>query len=195
VAEAKAAGGRVFVLSSPSGGGKTTLVEQLKRVVPTLTRSISVTTRAPRVGEQDGRDYRFVSVPAFHKLRRSGDLLEWARVHGAYYGTQKQPVLEAMASGRHLVLNIDVQGARQVRRALGRRAVLIFLLPPSLDSLRERLQLRRTEDAPAIRRRLAAAKREMRCASWYDFRVVNDRLDQAVREVKSIMLRHATKGA
>lgn len=181
--------GRVFVISSPSGGGKTTVVQRLKRRRPDLLRSVSVTTRAPRPGEASGRDYQFVSVRRFHQLRRAGELLEWATVHGAYYGTPRRPVLDALREGRHILLSIDVQGARQVRRALGRRAVLIFLVPPSLETLRRRLIHRRTETPAAIRRRLAAATRELACAAWYDYAVVNDRIHAAVRDLERVVTR------
>ena len=181
--------GRVVVLSGPSGGGKTTVVGQVRRVLPGLARSVSVTTRPWRAGERRGRDYRFVSPSAFQRMRRAGTLLEWARVHGAWYGTPKRPVLRAMAGGRDVVLSIDVQGARQVRRALGKRALLIFLLPPSMALLRQRLMRRRTDSPAAIRRRLAAARRELACAAWYDYRVVNDRLAHAVRDVAAIIQR------
>lgn len=179
--------GRVFVISSPSGGGKTTVVQRLRRRRPRLVRSVSVTTRLPRRGERDGRDYRFVSPAAFDRLRRRGAFLEWARVHGAAYGTPRQPVLHALEHGRHVVLSIDVQGARQIRRALGKAAVLIFLVPPSPTQLRQRLARRRTESPEAIRRRLAVARRELACARWYDFRVVNDRLDHAVDDVDAVI--------
>jgi guanylate kinase len=114
-------------------------------------------------------------------------LLEWACVHGAYYGTPKRPVLSTLARGRHVLLNIDVQGARQIRQALGRQAVLIFLLPPSLEALRERLVARRTETAATLRRRLAAARRELACAKWYDYCVVNDRLSQTVAALAALV--------
>ena len=153
-----------------------------------MLRSVSVTTRLPRSGERQGRHYRFLSVAAFQRMRRTGALLEWARVHGAYYGTPKRPILRALADGKRVVLNIDVQGARQVRRALGTRAVLVFLVPPSLTRLRQRLRRRHTEDPAVIRRRLTAAKRELACASWYDHRVVNDRLSKTVRDVKAIIV-------
>ena len=189
--------GRVFVISSPSGGGKTTVVERIRRVIPQVLRSVSVTTRRPRSGERQGRDYRFLSVAAFQRMRRTGALLEWARVHGAYYGTPKRPILRALADGKRVILSIDVQGARQVRRALGTRAVLVFLVPPSLTRLRQRLQRRHTEDPASIRHRLTVAKRELACASWYDHRVVNDRLSKAVRDVKAIIIgtvQHKGKG-
>ncbi len=178
---------RVFVISGPSGGGKTTVVARLQRTMPRLARSISVTTRAPRANERDGRDYRFISSATFKRLRRAGQLLEWARVHHAYYGTPKHPILNALAQGRDVIVSIDVQGARKVRRALGLRAVLVFLLPPSLAQLRQRLLRRRTETPAVVRRRLIAAKREMACASWYDYRIVNDQLHTAVAQVKAIV--------
>lgn len=181
--------GRVFVVSSPSGGGKTTVVERVLRRQPRLVRSVSVITRPKRSGERPGRDYHFVSPAAFERLRRAGQLLEWAKVHGAFYGTPARPVREMLARGRSVIMNIDVQGARKIRRALGKEAVLVFLLPPSMDQLRERLLRRHTETPAAIRHRLAAARRELSCASWYDFRVVNDRLEQAVTDVSAIVKR------
>ena len=182
--------GRVFVISGPSGGGKTTVVDRLRQRLRGLARSISVTTRSPRPGERRGRDYRFVSLETFQQLRRNGELLEWARVHGAYYGTPKRPVLKTLAQGRDIVLSIDVRGAQQVHRSLKERAVLIFLLPPSMARLRQRLLQRRTETPAAIRRRLAAARREIACASWYDYTVVNDRLSQTVTAVEVILGEH-----
>ena len=179
--------GRVFVISSPSGGGKTTVVAQLRRAVPGLARSVSVTTRAPRIGERQGRDYRFISDQEFARLQRRGELLEWARVHGACYGTPRGPIERTMSRGRSVILSIDVKGARQVRRVLKEQAVLIFLLPPSLSALRQRLERRRTETASAIRVRLAAAKRELACARWYDFTVVNDEVRHAVAQLAAIV--------
>lgn len=179
--------GRVFVISSPSGGGKTTLIERLQHGMPALVRSVSVTTRPPRRGERQGREYQFVSAATFRRLRSTGRLLEWARVHGAWYGTPKGPILGALRMGGHVLLSIDVQGARQVRQALGERAVLIFLMPPSMAQLRQRLVGRRTDSPAAIRARLAVARRELACAAWYDHTVVNDRLAQAVRAVKQIV--------
>ena len=179
--------GRVVVISGPSGGGKTTVVERLRRRMPQLIRSVSVTTRRPRPGERSGRDYRFVSPAVFERLKRTGRLLEWALVHGAWYGTPRRTIARAIAQSRSVILSIDVQGARKVRRALGHDAVLIFLLPPSMVKLRQRLLGRKTDTPAQIRRRLAAAKRELACAVWYDHRVVNDRLDHAVRQVKAIV--------
>lgn len=184
---APAAAGRVFVLSSPSGGGKTTVLERLLRRNRCLARSVSVTTRAPRAGERDGADYRFVTLSVFRRLRRQGALLESARVHGAYYGTPKAPVLAALAQGRHVALSLDVQGARSIRRLMQRQAVLIFLMPPSREHLIARLQARSTESPAAIRRRLSIAAQEIACARWYDHTVVNDRLPHAVRAVAQVI--------
>ncbi len=174
-------------MSAPSGGGKTTVVARLLRRMPTLVRSVSVTTRPPRPGERPGKDYRFISPAAYQRLRRAGDLLEYAKVHGASYGTPKRPVERALRQGRDVILSIDVQGARKIRRALGRQAVLVFLLPPSMAQLRRRLLQRRTDTAAAIRRRLTAARRELACAAWYDYRIVNDRLDRAVDALAAVI--------
>ena len=184
---ARGKAGWVFILSSPSGGGKTSAVSRLRRRRHGLMRSVSVTTRAPRRGERHGREYRFVSPAVFARMRRGGQLLEWAKVHGASYGTPKAPVVRAVARGRDVVLSIDVQGARQVRRLLGTRAVLIFLLPETLQDLRRRLVRRRTESSSGLRRRLQAARRELACARWYDYTVVNDRLDDAVDQLEAIV--------
>jgi guanylate kinase len=178
---------RVIVISGPSGGGKTTVVERLRRRMPRLVRSISVTTRAPRHGERRGYHYRFVSRPVFERLRRQGGLLEWADVHGAAYGTPRAPVERALSRGRDVILSIDVQGAAQIRRAMGKHAVLIFLRPPSMRQLRERLLGRRTETPQTLRRRLAAAQREIACARRYDYVIINDRLDRAVARVAAIV--------
>jgi guanylate kinase len=182
--------GWVFVLSSPSGGGKTTVVQRLLRRVHGVVRSVSATTRPRRLGERHGRDYWFFSAARFAQLRRHGQLLEWANVHGAWYGTLKAPILRRLSQGRDTILNIDVQGARSVRRLLGSRAVLIFLLPPSLEVLRKRLQRRRTESHEDIRQRMAAARHELRCARWYDYAVVNDRLKDAVQQLEAILMAH-----
>jgi guanylate kinase len=180
--------GRLFVVSGPSGGGKTTVVSALLKRMPRLMRSVSVTTRPKRSSERQGVHYRFVSPRAFERLRAGGGLLEWARVHGACYGTLRAPVERALARGREMVLSIDVQGARQIRRRLGSRAVLVFLKPPSLRELKTRLTKRRTDSPDAIRRRLAAAKRELACSRWYDAVVVNRRVAETVTRVNAIIV-------
>ncbi len=180
--------GWIFVVSSPSGGGKTTLVQHLLHRQPGLRRSVSVTTRPPRHGERRGKAYQFISRARFAALRRRGALLEWAKVHGAYYGTPRRPIDQALAHGRDVVLNIDVQGARQVRRLARGRAVLIFLLPRSLKELARRLMRRRTDSPAGIQARLRAARRELACARWYDYTVVNGRLQDAVDQLEAIVI-------
>jgi guanylate kinase len=178
---------KLFVISSPSGGGKTTVVQHLCTRLPQLKRSVSVTTRPPRLGERDGVDYTFVADKAFERMRSEGQLLEWAQVHGHSYGTPRAFIEEALAQGQSVVSCIDVQGARAVRQHLKDRTVLIFLMPPSLEALKERLQGRSTETRDALQTRLAAAREELDCAAWYDFRVVNADLEEAVNQIESII--------
>jgi guanylate kinase len=182
------AAGRVFVVSSPSGGGKTTVVRAVLQRVPGLSRSVSVTTRARRPEERAGRDYAFVSDEAFARLRREGQLLEWAQVHQALYGTPRASVERVLRAGRDVILSIDVQGAEQVRQCFGDRSVLVFLVPPSMRDLRVRLIGRRTETPEAIRRRLEAAQRELACSQWYDYRVINRELGRAVAQLEAIII-------
>ena len=180
-------GPKLFVVSSPSGGGKTTLVRELLAAAPGLVRSVSATTRPRRPGERGGSDYHFVSAKEFARLRARRALIEWARVHGAWYGTPTASVEPALARGRNVVLSVDVQGARQIKRAYGARAVLIFVMPPSFEDLKLRLVNRRTDSPTAIRRRLAAARRELACARRYDYVVVNHRIPEAVEALKAIV--------
>jgi guanylate kinase len=133
-------------------------------------------------------DYRFVSREAFERLRAQGALLEWATVHQACYGTPRAPVERALARGRDVILSIDVQGAGQVRRRLGARAVLVFLVPPSLYDLKARLIKRKTETPEAIRQRLEVAKQELACVTWYDYIVLNRRLRDAIEQLKAIVI-------
>ena len=175
------------MISSPSGGGKTTVVRHLLQRLPELVRSVSVSTRPPRAGERSGADYRFVTPAAFARMRARREFLEWAHVHQACYGTPARAVRAALARGCDVVLSIDVQGARQIRRRLGRRAVLIFLMPPSLEALKRRLIRRHTDSRDAITRRLAAARRELACARDYDYVVRNRELAKAVHETTAIV--------
>ena len=175
------------MISSPSGGGKTTVVRHLLQRLPELVRSVSVSTRHPRAGERSGADYRFVTPVAFARLRARREFLEWAQVHQACYGTPARTVRAALEHGRDVVLSIDVQGARQIRRRLGRRAVLIFLMPPSLEALKRRLVRRHTDSRDAIARRLKAARRELAYARDYDYVVMNRELATAVNETTAIV--------
>ena len=178
--------GLLFVVSAPSGTGKTTVVEQLVKIVPTLEMSRSYTSRPPRSNERDGVDYNFVSRQEFEDRIARGDFLEFADVFGNYYGTCRSETDARLASGRDLVLVIDVQGARQVReRATG---VGVFMLPPSFQVLEHRLRGRSQDPEAAIQRRLATAQNEVSAVSEYDYVVINDELDRCVAELRGIVL-------
>jgi guanylate kinase len=166
--------------------GKGTVVRRLLELRPDLAYSVSCTTREPRPGEVEGRDYRFVSEAEFDRLAAEGAFLEWAEVFGHRYGTLEAPIREALARGRDVVLEIDVQGARAVRDRLP-EAVLIFLEPPSEEELARRLRSRRTEPERELARRLAGAREELAQRGWFDHVVVNDRVDRAAREVAAII--------
>ncbi|MGH7739899.1 MAG: guanylate kinase, partial [bacterium] len=184
--------GLLIVLSSPSGGGKTTLAGRLLTKDKNILRSVSCTTRKPRAGEREGRDYFFLPRARFQKMRDAGAFLEWAPVHGQFYGTPKSWVGAQQDRGKDVLLVIDVQGGRSIRR-LDPRALLIFLEPPSLKILGERLTNRQSEDKASLRLRLKAARAEMRAGKAYPHRVVNDRLGQAVQEVFQIIRRERKK--
>jgi guanylate kinase len=180
--------GLVLILSSPSGAGKTSLTRALVAAKEAaLTVSISVTTRARRHSEIDGRDYRFIDVDEFEALRDHGDLLEWAEVHGNYYGTPRRPVDRALALGADMIFDIDYQGTRQVKEKLGRDVVTVFILPPSLVELKHRLE-RRAEDSPeVIQRRLDAARIEIARWEEYDYVIVNEDLDRSFHRLMAIL--------
>ena len=178
--------GLLFVVSAPSGTGKTTVVERLVEVCPGLMRSRSYTSRPARTGEQDGVDYNFIDRPAFEGLIASDGLLEWANVFGNLYGTGREETETRLAAGADLVLVIDVQGARQVRERM-RDAVGIFLLPPSFEVLEARLRGRYSDAEPVIRRRLDAARGEVDAVREYDYVVVNDELERCVGELTAIV--------
>jgi len=178
--------GGVFVLAGPSGVGKGTLVQALLQRVPGLFVSVSATTRSPRPGEVDGIHYHFVTDAQFDALVASDGLLEWARYAGTRYGTPRQGVLDAVARGRTAILEIEVQGARQVRSSLP-GAVLVFIAPPSFEALRERLVARNTETPDRLEARLAVAREEMAAQGEFDHVVVNDRLDRAVEELVDLI--------
>lgn len=184
--------GLLIVLSSPSGGGKTTLAHKLLARDKNILRSVSATTRKPRVGEKNGKDYFFLTQAKFKKLRAQRAFLEWAPVHGNFYGTPKPWVLSQLRKGRDVLLVIDVQGGKSIRR-LYPKALLIFLVPPSLKVLKERLAKRQSEDAASLRLRLKAAREEMKAGKSYPYRVVNDKLALAVKEVSGILAQERKK--
>jgi guanylate kinase len=178
--------GQLFVVSAPSGTGKTTLVERLVQTVPNLMLSRSFTSRAPRAGEQDGVDYNFISRERFETMKEAGEFLEHADVFGNYYGTSATATESALASGRDLVLVIDVQGARQVRSRAS-AAVGIFVLPPSFEVLEDRLRRRSKDSDEQINRRLAVARSEVDAVADYDYVVVNDEVEPAVQRLKAVV--------
>ena len=178
--------GHLFIVSAPSGAGKTTLVRLLLEKDPGIRVSISSTTRPPRTGENDGREYHFVDVQYFLEMVSRGDFLEWAEVHGNYYGTSRRWIEAEMSAGRDVLLEIDWQGAQQVRKAFP-AAIGIFILPPSLEELKSRLSGRGTDSAETIARRIAAARDEMRHVDEFDYVIINDDLQQALDNLRSIV--------
>jgi guanylate kinase len=179
--------GLLFVVSAPSGTGKTTIVERLVQVVPDLSLSRSYTSRASRPGECDGKDYNFITRERFDDMVRSNAFLEWAEVFGNRYGTADADAERELSSGRDLVLVIDVQGARQVR-ARRRDIIGIFMLPPSFDVLEHRLRGRSKDSEEAMRRRLVTARQEVDAVTEYDYVVVNDELEACVDRLRAIVL-------
>jgi guanylate kinase len=178
--------GIVFVLSAPSGAGKTSLSKRIIAAMPDVVQVVTCTTRSPRPGEQDGREYHFLSRQAFEQRVAAGDFLEWAQIHGQLYGTLRQSVETATAAGHDVLLVIDVQGAAQHRTA-GMEAVYVFVLPPSWEVLTERLQARGSESAGIQAQRLVVARQEVAHYTAYDYVVINDQLDDAVETLQAII--------
>ncbi len=179
--------GLLIVISAPSGTGKTTLAHMLLKAFPNMEFSVSYTTRKPRPGEVNGKDYFFVDRDTFERMIEEGDFLEWAEVYGNLYGTSKSQVLKALNEGKDVLLDIDTQGALQVKKNFP-EAVLIFILPPSLKELERRLRSRGTDDEETIERRLKTARVEIERAPLYDYIVVNDVLEEAFEKLKSIVI-------
>jgi len=180
------------VLSGPSGVGKSTVVASLRRARPQIWQSVSVTTRAPRPGEADGREYYFVSEPEFDAMVAAGELLEWAQFAGNKYGTPCAPVAEKLKAGVPALLEIDVEGARQVRRAVP-GALLVFLAPPSWDELVRRLTGRETESPEVIARRLEAARAELAAGSEFDITLVNTSVEDVCSQLVALVTAQSAK--
>ena len=187
------------MISSPSGGGKSTVIREVLKRSPNLHYSVSATTRPPREGEAEGKDYFFLSKEQFQAKIRSDAFLEWAEVHGAFYGTLKSQVELCLENQKDVILDVDVQGGISIKGILS-EATLIFLLPPSLETLEARLRGRNTESEGALNLRLDAAREEMISADMYDFLVFNDRLEDAVTDILAIIgssgevdTKHSTK--
>jgi guanylate kinase len=175
-----------LILSSPSGGGKTTIARMLLERRPDVGYSVSCTTRPAREAERDGVDYHFLSREEFRDRRARGEFAEWATVHGNLYGTMRSEVEKVLATGRHVVMDIDVQGARQFAQAF-EESVLVFLLPPSAEVLLGRLLRRKTESAETLLTRLRSARDELRALEGYQYVVVNDSLEHAYAQVSAIV--------
>ena len=178
--------GSILVLSGPSGAGKSTIISEASEDIGDYYFSISTTTRSPREGEVDGKDYHFVDRVAFEDGIKAGDFLEYAEVHNNYYGTSLKPVREALDARRLVIFDIDIQGHRLIRAKLGDITTSVFITPPTLSELRKRLQKRSTDTQEVIDKRLIMAKREIQRVSEYDFIVINDDLKLAADVLKQI---------
>lgn len=190
--------GTLFIVTAPSGAGKTTLVSGLLTRDPLVSLSVSYATRAPRAGEVDGQHYHFVDVPTFRALRDKGEFLEWAEVHNNYYATSKTWLESQISSGKDILLEIDWQGAQQVRKVFP-QAVGVFILPPSVEELERRLRGRGTDSEEVIARRVLGARGEMRHVAEFDYVIINEdlsaALDDLVAVVRASRLRYANQEA
>lgn len=180
--------GFLFVITAPSGAGKTTLITHLRREFPHIRFSISTTTRPPRPGEVHGKDYFFVDRDTFSTMVENDAFVEWAHIHGNDYGTSREYVDSALDGGSEVLFDIDVQGFRALRAALGDRANYVFIAPPSLEMLGQRLAARGTESPESLALRLKNARSELEAAGEFDFIVINDRLDVAYAELRAAWL-------
>ena len=181
--------GHLFVLSAPSGAGKSTLIDRAIREIPRIWHSVSATTRAPRNYEKEGRHYFFLAREDFEKAIAEDHFLEWAKVHGEYYGTPSETVDARLAAGDDVIMDLDVQGALQVKRHRP-EVVLIFIMPPSIEELRKRIEGRQSETEESIQRRLSIAEKEMSLRDRYDHIIVNDVIDVAYAELAEVINNH-----
>jgi len=179
--------GTLFIISAPSGAGKSTLCQKLLRNVSGLKLSVSFTTRPPRKGEIDDVHYSFISERKFRNMIHKGEFAEWARVHGNFYGTSLNRLKKMSKEGYDIILDIDVQGARQLKKNCG-NAIYIFILPPSMKALRQRLASRKTESEDKMKMRLERAQDEIAAYKDYDYVIINDKLEKAYREFESVIL-------
>jgi len=179
--------GILFVISAPSGAGKTTLCREAANRLDNLEFSISYTTRPPRPGEENGRDYHFVDEETFLEMVEKGEMAEWARVYNHLYGTPKAPLLKAIEAGKDILLDIDIQGASQIKAAFPEDAVTIFVFPPSLEALRERLSKRGADAPQVIKERWEKAEEEMAMYPLFRYFVVNDRLEEAIEDLIAVI--------
>ncbi len=186
--------GKLIVISAPSGSGKTTIARAIMQKYPGMLFSVSATTRPPRTGEIDGRDYFFLSKEDFQRRVRLGDLVEWEEIYGNFYGTLKSEVDRALGQGVIMLFDVDVKGALSIKRTFPDDSILIFIKPPSVEALQQRLVNRKTEDEPTIRRRLDRVPMEMEKGNQFDWQVVNDNLETAVTKVDEIIREHTDSG-
>ncbi len=175
------------MISAPSGAGKTTIVEALIQRCRNLSYSISHTTRSPRNGEKDGKAYHFVTRTVFEKMIEKGGFAEWAEVYGNLYGTSFSAIEDKLSLGSDILLDIDTQGGKNIRKCFP-NSLLIFLLPPSLDALERRLRKRATDNVDVIQKRMQEAEAEIRNCSWYDYLIINDDLETALEETVSVIV-------
>ena len=184
--------GSLFIVSAPSGAGKTTLCKKLVSFLPDLKFSVSFTTRQQRPGEINNRDYTFIGREDFLSMIRRGEFIEWAEVHGAFYGTSSIRLKEIMESGNDVILDIDTQGAMQIREKY-REGVSIFILPPSMELLKQRLEERMTDSQEEMKKRLKTAISEIKTYSRYDYVIINDIFEKALKEFEAIIISHRVK--
>jgi guanylate kinase len=186
--------GNLFVISAPSGAGKTSLVHALLNINPQIELSVSYTTRNPRPGERDGKDYHFVSREVFARMAGRGEFLESAEVYGNLYGTSQTWISQATSQGRDILLEIDWQGAAQVRR-LFPECISIFILPPSMEALEQRLKGRGKDNDEVIAKRMAAVREDVAHVAEFDYVIINDNLNEALRELNAVVLSARLRGA
>ena len=186
--------GSLFIVSAPSGAGKTTICKRILETIDNLKSSVSFTTRTPRPGEIDGEDYSFISEKKFRNMIQKGEFVEWAEVHGNLYGTSKKRLEKIIAGGYDVILDIDTQGAEQIKETYG-HGVFIFILPPSMTELRHRLEKRMSNTREDRERRLKQAVKEIRAYSMYDYVIVNDLLKSSLRKFECIVLAERQRSA